>query len=312
MPVGVGVACLVHRHPVRPCAVGEPFPARAVEPHPVQIAADGIVGVRAVIDPASLLVDPNNSLDFALALTLGEDRLQASTLPMAINPPQPVALGGPQKPFAVLQERQIIGDVDPMPVTLGEQRGDLPVENIGQDHLEFRLRPVQKLHRHLPVIRPLYARNVFLSLVDPHDPRRGLGVWLGLDNADPRARVRIAGLGIALVVHGRLHAQQIRDRVTRDLGLIQFEKRNPAAVGRPMVAAAQGEFLRIHPVEITVQNQIRRPKCQLPRFPAARRHKPQIVFVNKRNPASVRRKAWVPNALFVGRERSRPLPRHIV
>ena len=187
-----------------------------------------------------------------------------------------------------------------MRVALEEDAARAAAASGGQHQLQLGLPAVEQLHGNGFGISPLDARDVLGGAVEPHRLAR-----LHCDNPHAHARVGVARLGVALEVHRRVERHLVGKGIGGHRRLVGFQKSNAAAVGRPVVAGAQAELLRVHPVQVAVQEVLVAAAGELSFLAARCRHQPKVVLIDEAEPVAIGRKFWVPHAALCGRQRLR-------
>ncbi len=120
---------------------------RAVERHPVQVTRLGVVGRGEVVDLPGLAVDADDVDHVECA---GRD--QPGLAPVARGDVQvtpAVALAGPGESSTAVDPVEVIHNVDPRLVPLGQGRADLARLRVREHHLVGVLEPVQVLEDQL-------------------------------------------------------------------------------------------------------------------------------------------------------------------
>ncbi len=159
----------------------------------IQIALGRVVRRRDVVDPLTGLVHRRNVDDVEVA---GRDVRDA--LPVPANPvdvPPAVALARPEKLGALRKPLDLVHDVDPGTVALGEDGSSRSCRRIREHDAVGVLEPVDTLEDQLVRSRPFHAREIVLArVIGDLQPRRGAAV--GTYDSCPHRRIPGPDLGI--------------------------------------------------------------------------------------------------------------------
>ena len=231
--------------------------ARSVGRHTEEIALRGVLGRGHEIDDRSRIVDADdmNHVEITAgqpargALVAGADEFEATPA---------VAIGGPGEGSPVIEPLQVVVDVDPGLVPVGEHRADLPGPGLREHHLEPVLAAVEPLdHQVVRLRRPFHADDVVLARVAVDLDPPGLAAR-GRDDPHARGRVLLARLGITHRDDLRIETGGgVEHRVLRHARAVDLPVGDRLAVGTPAEAVAERELFLVHPVEGAVDERVR-------------------------------------------------------
>src|SRR5690625_928992 len=153
-----------------------------------------------------------------------------------------VALGRPDKGRNVVQEVQVVVQVDPGVAGFGQNGAGFAAVAIGKNQLERFLVAALALEGQLPAVgQPGHARNVdvvFIAQVNPGDPAA-----FQRNNAQPVLDVGGANKGVALFNNGDFVGFDFMALRQLNVGFVDWQKGQMAAVGRPPEAPVATHFL---------------------------------------------------------------------
>ena len=194
--------------------------------------------------------------------------------------------------------------VDPGIRTLGHHQLRLAVVDVDEIQVEPVLHAV---HCHRPeqaVAHPSEARNQNVGILAQRQrPGAGAGdrdppelASVGVHHCKAHVGIRIAGLRIFLLVHGRVQRNPIGDGIGRHFLLVHLEEGDLLSVWRPEVIAARVELFLVDPVDFAVQQIVVAIFGQGPLVSSAQRPHVQVVFADVRDASFHRARTWDPRS----------------
>ena len=230
-------------------------------------------------------------------VSFGQLRGFFSIQSIQIQMPVATAFARPQKPLAVFQKIQIVGNVDPVRVFFRHQHARFSSLRIRKQQLQLRLRTVQALDRKpLRIPQPIHPRNVLVCL-GPSIDRPGVAS-VDAHRKHMHNRIVAARHRIPFFLRISVIGSKIHQWILRDLRLIHFEERYLGRIGRPPVSRLQIQFFRIDPIEFSFPNCLRTATRQCPLFRIGNAHKKEVVCPHKAYKLPVWRNLYVGDGLF--------------
>ena len=236
--IGVGARLVPGREPLR-----RPLP---VEPDPEEVALGGVVGRCDVVEPSAGLVHAGDRHHVERPRGHEGRALAGARHPVHVAPAVPLA--HPEQLGALVEPGDIVHQVHPGAVPLGEHRSDGARGGVRKQDPIGVLEAIHSLEHERGRPRPLHAGEVVLPQVvaqrDPGDGPSGRG-----HHARPYRRIGRAGLGILDRRDDRIERVGVVDETEgAHSAHVELPEGDPRAVGGPAEAVAEVEFLLVHPV----------------------------------------------------------------
>ena len=168
------------------------------------------------------------------------------------------AFAGPEEALIVAEKMQVVAEIDPVFVLLGEYRLGFSVGGVGEKQVQAILRAIQALDRHAAgIVQPGDAGQQRAGIGSGVHPahfaaRRG-------DHAHARHGIGRACDGVAFLGHVAFRRKLIHEGIFFDVAFVELKKRDSRGIWRPPVRRGDVQFLGIHPVEFAVAP---RPRCR--------------------------------------------------
>ena len=202
--VGVRPRRVGRRH-----ARGGLFP---VEPSAIEIPLGRVIGRCDVVEPPAGLVQARDLDDVEIAGRDVRDALAVAAHPIDVLPA--VAFARPEEAGSLREPRDLIHDVDPGAVALGEDGPRGSRRGVGQHDAVGVLEPVHALQDQLVRSRPFHTWEVVLAgVVGDLEPGRGAAT--SAHDAGGYCRVLGPGLGILNGSDFRIERVGVVDEVIR-------------------------------------------------------------------------------------------------
>ena len=170
---------------------------------------------------------------------------------------------------------------------------------IDEIQVHLVLGPVQNLRPDHAFAHPAEPWDVRVLVAGQRNPAHFALVCV--DHAQLHHRIRIAHLGILLVVHTGMRRHPVGDGIDGHLALIHVEKHDLFAVGRPEIIAAHAQLFRVDPVDVAIEQIVAGIFRELLLVLAAHRTNIQIVLAHIGQMRAVGRKLRI--SAGIGRRR---------
>ncbi len=219
----------------------------AVQPDAVEEALRRVVGRGRDVEPAALFVDGVDPDDIVSPRRQQPDRAAVAVHGVGVVPA--VALAEPQQPTAAFEPDEVVHDLDPGLVRIGEDRPDLARGGVPDEDAERVLQAVEMLEDDLAGIpRPFQPGDVGLGRIarglHPDGIPAGDGHDAGLDGG-----IGLAGLGVLEGRRHRIEAVGVVDHgEDGDARRVEPPKGDGRAVRAPAEAVADAELLLVDPI----------------------------------------------------------------
>ena len=245
------------REPIRMCALlverrDADWLDRAIERNPVKIALRRILGRRHEVTLACLLVDAHHANHVKLSACQTARR---PVLPREHNlePSPAVAIGRPGEGASVVEKLQVVVNIDPGLVPIGQDGTDRASAGISEHGRQRVLSPIDLLDEKFGGIRdPLHPDDVVLPWISGNlqPSRRSTGCS---NNAHPCGRVLLAGPGIPDRDHLRIEpSRRVQHRIIRHTRRLDLPVGDRVAIGAPAESVVEEQLFFIDPVECAV------------------------------------------------------------